>query len=74
VVVTVRTTARAFRRTLDSTEMFAGRSDAERTQGGLGITLVKRLVQMHGGTINVRSGAPRQRFEVPARGDSAAIG
>jgi PAS domain S-box-containing protein len=40
-----------------------------RTHGGLGIglTLVKRLVQMHGGTIEARSGGPGQGSEFLAR-------
>jgi len=60
-------------------EMFAqvDRSSA-RTQGGLGIglALVKRLVEMHGGSVQVASAGPGQgsRFEVrlPAAARSAA--
>jgi PAS domain S-box-containing protein len=44
-------------------------SSPERAQGGLGIglTLVRRLVQMHGGTVEARSAGPGQGAELVVR-------
>ena len=62
----------------DVFEMFAQVDSSTRSQGGLGIglALVKRLVEMHGGTVNVASAGPGQgsRFELrlPVEDSAAA--